>query len=48
MNQWIYIALFFVVGLIIPVGAIAAAGIAVGLVMFALTPSIKQLMGDVN
>ncbi len=25
MNQWIYIALFFVVGLIIPVGAIAAA-----------------------
>ena len=25
MNQWIYIGLFFVVGLIIPVGAIAAA-----------------------
>lgn len=27
MNQWIYIALFIVVGLIIPVGAIAAAWI---------------------
>ena len=27
MNQWIYVALFFVVGLIIPVGAIAAAWI---------------------
>ena len=27
MNQWIYIALFFIVGLIIPVGAIAAAWI---------------------
>ena len=27
MNQWIYIGLFFVVGLIIPVGAIAAAWI---------------------
>lgn len=25
MNQWIYIGLFFIVGLIIPVGAIAAA-----------------------
>jgi len=29
-------------------GAIAAVGIAAGLVMFALTPSIKRLMGDVN
>ena len=27
MNQWIYVALFIVVGLIIPVGAIAAAWI---------------------
>ncbi len=27
MNQWIYIALFFIVALIIPVGAIAAAWI---------------------
>jgi NADH-quinone oxidoreductase subunit A len=27
MNQWIYIGLFFIVGLIIPVGAIAAAWI---------------------
>jgi POT family proton-dependent oligopeptide transporter len=29
-------------------GAIGAVGIAVGLVMFALTPPIKRLMGDVN
>jgi len=29
-------------------GAIAAVGIGVGLVMFALTPPIKRLMGDVN
>jgi POT family proton-dependent oligopeptide transporter len=29
-------------------GAIAAVGIAAGLVMFALTPPIKRLMGDVN
>jgi POT family proton-dependent oligopeptide transporter len=29
-------------------GAIAAVGLAVGLVMFALTPAIKRLMGDVN
>ena len=29
-------------------GAIAAVGIAVGLAMFALTPPIKRLMGDVN
>jgi POT family proton-dependent oligopeptide transporter len=29
-------------------GAIAAVGIAAGLVMFALTPSIKRLMGSVN
>ena len=29
-------------------GAIAAVGIGAGLVMFALTPSIKRLMGDVN
>jgi POT family proton-dependent oligopeptide transporter len=29
-------------------GAIGAVGIAAGLVMFALTPSIKRLMGDVN
>ena len=27
MSQWIYIGLFFIVGLIIPVGAIAAAWI---------------------
>ncbi|HJS18958.1 MAG TPA: NADH-quinone oxidoreductase subunit A [Anaerolineales bacterium] len=27
MSQWIYVALFFIVGLIIPVGAIAAAWI---------------------
>jgi NADH:ubiquinone oxidoreductase subunit 3 (subunit A) len=27
MSQWIYIGLFFVVGLLIPVGAIAAAWI---------------------
>ena len=27
MSQWIYIGLFFIVGLIIPVGAIAVAGI---------------------
>jgi POT family proton-dependent oligopeptide transporter len=29
-------------------GAIAAVGLAAGLVMFALTPPIKRLMGDVN
>ncbi len=29
-------------------GAIAAVGIAAGLVLFALTPPIKRLMGDVN
>jgi POT family proton-dependent oligopeptide transporter len=29
-------------------GAIAAVGIAAGLVVFALTPPIKRLMGDVN
>jgi POT family proton-dependent oligopeptide transporter len=29
-------------------GAIAAVGIGAGLVMFALTPPIKRLMGDVN
>ena len=29
-------------------GAIGAVGIAAGLVMFALTPPIKRLMGDVN
>jgi POT family proton-dependent oligopeptide transporter len=29
-------------------GAIAAVGIGAGMVMFALTPSIKRLMGDVN
>jgi len=29
-------------------GAIGAVGLAVGLVMFALTPPIKRLMGDVN
>ena len=29
-------------------GAIAAAGVAAGLVLFALTPPIKRLMGDVN
>jgi proton-dependent oligopeptide transporter, POT family len=29
-------------------GLIAAAGIGAGLVMFAVTPSIKRLMGDVN
>ena len=29
-------------------GAIGAVGICAGLVMFALTPSIKRLMGDVN
>jgi proton-dependent oligopeptide transporter, POT family len=29
-------------------GAIAAVGIGAGLVMFALTPSIKRLMGEVN
>jgi proton-dependent oligopeptide transporter, POT family len=29
-------------------GAIAAAGIGAGLVMFALTPPVKRLMGDVN
>jgi hypothetical protein len=29
-------------------GAIAAVGIGAGIVMFALTPSIKRLMGDVN
>jgi proton-dependent oligopeptide transporter, POT family len=29
-------------------GAIAAVGVAAGLVMFALTPPIKRLMGDVN
>jgi POT family proton-dependent oligopeptide transporter len=29
-------------------GAVGAAGIAAGLVMFALTPSIKRLMGSVN
>jgi POT family proton-dependent oligopeptide transporter len=29
-------------------GAIAAVGIGAGVVMFALTPSIKRLMGDVN
>ena len=29
-------------------GAIAAVGIAAGLVMFALTPPIKRLMGDIN
>jgi POT family proton-dependent oligopeptide transporter len=29
-------------------GVIAAVGIAGGLIMFALTPPIKRLMGDVN
>jgi proton-dependent oligopeptide transporter, POT family len=29
-------------------GSIAAVGIAAGLVMFALTPPIKRLMGDIN
>jgi len=29
-------------------GAIAAVGVAAGLVLFALTPPIKRLMGDVN
>jgi dipeptide/tripeptide permease len=29
-------------------GSIGAVGIAAGLLMFALTPPIKRLMGDVN
>jgi hypothetical protein len=29
-------------------GLIAAVGIGGGLIMFALTPPIKRLMGDVN
>ena len=29
-------------------GAIGAVGIGAGIVMFALTPSIKRLMGEVN
>ena len=29
-------------------GAVGAVGILAGLVMFALTPSIKRLMGEVN
>jgi len=29
-------------------GAIGAVGICAGLIMFALTPPIKRLMGDVN
>ena len=29
-------------------GLITAAGIGAGLVMFAVTPAIKRLMGDVN